>query len=91
MVDLETLLILKISQRCKALRESYGFTMENLSDKSAVSRIEKGIIPKSGNFITDTVLSDYVTAFNKTPEEIIFGSEVVIDGEVVILRFDKAL
>ncbi|MFZ2609091.1 MAG: helix-turn-helix transcriptional regulator [Lactococcus raffinolactis] len=75
MVDLETLLIPQISERCKTLRESYGFTMENLSDKSAVSRIEKGITPKSGNFITDTVLSDYVTAFNKTPEEIIFGNK----------------
>ncbi|WP_210738571.1 helix-turn-helix domain-containing protein [Bacillus cereus] len=74
MIDLEAYLVPKIAGRCKKLRESHGFTMEKMSDKSSVSRIEKGKITKSGNFITDTVLFDYINTFEKTPEEIIFGN-----------------
>lgn len=74
MIDLEKHLIPKIAVRCKNLRETYGFTMDKMSDKSAVSRIEKGQIPKSGNFITDTTLWDYTNTFDKTSEEIIFGT-----------------
>ncbi|HEE9035376.1 TPA: helix-turn-helix transcriptional regulator [Bacillus cereus] len=74
MIDLEVYLVPKIAERCKKLRESHGFTMEKMSDKSSVSRIENGKITKSGNFITETVLFDYTNTFDKTPEEIIFGN-----------------
>ncbi|MEK4841455.1 hypothetical protein [Bacillus sp. FSL L8-0152] len=47
--------------------------MEKISDRSAVSRIENMKIPKSGNFITETVVMDYVNLFDKSLEEIIFG------------------
>lgn len=73
MIDIETLLIPKISERCKNLREQYGFKMEHISDKAAISRIEKGTCPKSGNFITETILLDYVNTFDVKPQEIIFG------------------
>jgi len=74
MIDLEKRLAPLIAERCKKLREEYGFSMEKVSDKSSVSRIEKALIPNSGNFITETVLSEYTTAFNKSPKEIIFGN-----------------
>lgn len=74
MIDLEKHLVPQIAIRCKNLRETYGFTMDKMSDKSAVNRIEKGQIPKSGNFITATTLWDYTNTFDKTSEEIIFGT-----------------
>ncbi|MBA0948306.1 helix-turn-helix domain-containing protein [Enterococcus gallinarum] len=73
MINLEETLIPSISERCKELRESYGLKMEQISDKAVISRIEKGTCPKSGNFITQTVLTDYVNIFNLSPEELIFG------------------
>ncbi|WP_088838702.1 helix-turn-helix domain-containing protein [Listeria sp. ILCC792] len=76
MIDLETLLIPQISDRCKKLRVSNGFTMEYISDKAAISRIEKGDCPKSGNFITETVLQNYVNVFEVSPQELIFGNDV---------------
>ncbi|SEN16240.1 hypothetical protein SAMN04487786_3303 [Paenisporosarcina quisquiliarum] len=74
MIDLEAYLIPKIAERCKILRMNIGFPMERMSDKASISRIEKGVVPKSGNFITETVLFDYTNVFDKAPEEIIFGS-----------------
>ena len=75
MINLETFLVPKIAQRCKKLRESYGLKMELISDKAAISRIEKEICPKSGNFITETVLLNYTDIFELSPEEIIFGKK----------------
>lgn len=74
MIDLQTYLIPKISERCKKLRLNLGISMERMSDKASISRIEKGIVPASGNFITETILLDYINLFDTTPEEIIFGS-----------------
>ncbi|MGL4696697.1 helix-turn-helix domain-containing protein [Enterococcus larvae] len=75
MIDLETMLIPSISERCKILRESYNLKREQISDKAVISRIEKGVCPKSGNFITETVLLDYANVFDLSPEEIIFGNQ----------------
>ncbi|ATP41700.1 hypothetical protein CSE16_17600 [Solibacillus sp. R5-41] len=72
MIDLEAYLVPKIAERCKKLRVDLGFPMERISDRSDISRIERGKI--RGNFITETVLLDYTTIFDKAPEEIIFGS-----------------
>lgn len=88
MIDLQALLVPKISQRCKKLRENSGFRMEDISDKATISRIEKGSIPKSGNFITETVLSDYVTTFEITPQELIFGNDAEWE-ETLGELFDK--
>ncbi|WLG16656.1 helix-turn-helix domain-containing protein [Bacillus cereus] len=88
MIDLEAYLIPKISNRCKKMRESHGFTMEKISDKSSVSRIEKGKNTKSGNFITETVLFDYTNTFDKTPEEIIFGNSNELE-EILEWIFDR--
>lgn len=88
MIDLQALLVPKISQRCKKLRESYRLTMEQISDKAAISRIEKEICPKSGNFITETVLLDYANVFEVLPEEIIFGNSEELE-ETLEWIFDR--
>lgn len=75
MIDLEKYLVKNISKRCKALRLNLGIPMEKISDRSAISRIENGKIPESGNFITETVINDYASIFNKSPREIIFGND----------------
>jgi len=75
MIDLEAYLVLKIAERCKALRLNSGISMERIADRSSVSRIENAKIPKIGNFITETVLLEYANLFNKSPKEIIFGNE----------------
>lgn len=89
MIDLEKSLAPLIAERCKKLRESYNFSMEKVSDKSSVSRIEKAIIPKSGNFITETVLFDYTTAFDKSSEEIIFGNTEEFE-QTLLLIFEES-
>lgn len=75
MIDLEKYLVEKISERCKTLRINLGIPMERISDRSAISRIENGKVLGSGNFITETVLDDYASIFNKPPREIIFGDD----------------
>lgn len=88
MINLETFLVPKIAQRCKKLRESYGLKMELISDKAAISRIEKEICPKSGNFITETVLLNYSDIFELPPEEIIFGNSEELE-ETLGWIFDR--
>ena len=88
MINLEERLIPSISERCKGLRESYGLKMEQISDKAVISRIEKGTCPKSGNFITQTVLTDYVSVFDLSPEELIFGYSEELE-ETLHWLFDR--
>ncbi|HZH62250.1 MAG TPA: hypothetical protein VEY70_22325 [Metabacillus sp.] len=83
MIDLEAYLVPKIAERCKKLRKSHG-----LSDKASVSRIEKGGIPNSGNFITETVLFDYTNTFDMNSEEIIFGNSDELE-ETLEWIFDR--
>lgn len=59
--------------------------MGKISDRSAGSRIESGKVPESGNFITETVVSDYVSIFNKSYKEIIFGSEKELEDTLELL------
>ncbi|MGL9970973.1 helix-turn-helix domain-containing protein [Enterococcus sp. DIV1420a] len=82
------LLIEKIAQRCKKLRLDRGFKMEAISDKAAISRIEKGIVPKSGNYMTATVLFDYVHIFDKSPAEIIFGTAAELENVLCELFYE---
>ncbi|MFF2178010.1 hypothetical protein ACFVT8_16350 [Lysinibacillus sp. NPDC058147] len=89
MIDLEKSLAPLIAERCKKLREEYNFSMEKVSDKSSVSRIEKAAIPKSGNFITETVLFDYTNAFGKSSEEIIFGNTKEFE-QTLLLIFEQS-
>lgn len=89
MIDLEKSLAPLIAERCKKLREDYKFTMEKVSDKSSVSRLERVIIPKSGNFITDTVLFDYTTTFDKSSEEIIFGNSEEFE-QILLWIFEQS-
>lgn len=88
MINLEKMLIPSISERCKELRKSYGLKMEQISDKAVISRIEKGICPKSGNFITQTVLTDYVNVFDLSSEELIFGYSEELE-ETLEWLFDR--
>lgn len=88
MINLQEMLIPNISERCKELRESYGLKMEQISDKAVISRIEKGTCPKSGNFITQTVLLDYVNVFEISPEELIFGHSEEL-AETLEWLFDR--
>lgn len=69
---MEAYLVPKIAERCKKLRVDLGLPMERISDRSTISRIERGKV--RGNFITETVLLDYTNVFDKAPEEIIFGN-----------------
>lgn len=89
MIDLEKSLAPLIAERCKKLREEFNFSMEKVSDKSSVSRIEKAVIPKSGNFITETVLFDYTNAFGKSSEEIIFGNTDEFE-QTLLLIFEQS-
>lgn len=85
MIDLEEYLVKKISERCKTLRLNLGIPMERISDRSAISRIENGKVLGSGNFITETVLTDYVSIFNKSSKEIIFGNEKELEETLEFL------
>lgn len=80
MIDVQTLLIPQIQERCKRLRSHGELRMEDISDKSTISRIENGHVPKSDNFITDTVLLDYVHTFDISPQELIFGSDTELEA-----------
>ncbi|HFE9852783.1 hypothetical protein [Enterococcus faecalis] len=62
--------------------------MEDISDKAAISRIEKVIIPKSGNYITATILFDYVNIFGKSLSEIIFGTDSELEGVLCDLFYE---
>lgn len=88
MVDVELYLVSRIAKRSISLRKTYGLSMEKLSDKASVSRIEKKGMPESKNFITETVLSDYVNSFNITKEEIIFGKANEIEELLEWLFFN---
>lgn len=79
MINVEERLVPLISDRLKALRLTHGKTMDNVSNKSSVSRIEKGKKLGNTNFISNTVLLDYTTTFNLSPKEIIFGQEEDIE------------
>lgn len=83
MIDFQEHLTPHIAQRFKDLRSNsyYKIPPETISNgqKSAILRIEKGQNTKSGNFITDTLLDDYVDYFQTSREELIFGTSEEIE------------
>lgn len=79
MIDLESYLIPKISERCKTLRAKKGYNMEIFGDKAAVSRIEKSKNVASGNFISEVMLYNYANMIDVSPQEIIFGGDNEIE------------
>lgn len=50
--------------------------------KSAILRIEKGEKPKSGNFISDTLLDSYSNYFLKSKTELIFGTKKEYESQL---------
>ncbi|GAB7391291.1 hypothetical protein LGFR6_19140 [Lactococcus garvieae] len=86
MIDFQEHLIPHIAQRFKNLRSNFYYKIppEPISNvqKSAILRTEKGQNTKSGNFITDILLDDYVDYvdyFQTSREELIFGTSKEIE------------
>lgn len=92
MVDFEDILIIRISHRLEKLRETgHGKIPPDIianGQKSAILRMEKGKRPKSGNFISDTLLDSYANYFNKSKTELIFGTEAEVEIELMWLFLD---
>ena len=91
MIDLQSFLVDKISHRFRELRENIPPDLISYGQKSAIYKIEKGEVPKSGNFISDSLLEDYVGYFKMSREELIFGNsedfEQAIDYILMELLF----
>lgn len=91
MIDLQSFLVDKIPHRFRELRENIPPDLISYGQKSAIYNIEKGKVPKSGNFISDSLLEDYVGYFKISREELIFGNsedfEQVIDYILMELLF----
>lgn len=83
MIDFQEHSIPHIAQHFKNLRSNFYYKIppEPISNVqiSAILRIEKGQNTKSGNFIADTLLDDYVDYFPTSREELIFGTSEEIE------------
>lgn len=92
MVDLEYMLIIRISHRLEKLRETgHGKIPPDIianGQKSAILRMEKGKRPKSGNFISDTLLDSYADYFKKSKTELIFGTEKNWETDLMLVFFE---
>lgn len=73
MLDLEKILRGMISAKFKDLRGSISPDIISNGQRTAIYNIEKGKNPKSGNFVTDTLLKDYSSYFGMDKSELIFG------------------
>ncbi|BAH88092.1 hypothetical protein LGW20_09220 [Streptococcus mutans] len=78
MINFEQILIPSIVSRFKKLRNNEGRKIKSeiisYGQKSAILKIEKAGIPKSGNFVSDRLLEDYASYFDVTKEYLIFGN-----------------
>ena len=74
-VDYEEILVKEISKRFKKLRGKIPYDVIANGQATAIKRIEKGVIPSSGNFISDALLESYSDYFKMSNQELIFGDE----------------
>lgn len=79
MLDLEKVLREMISARFKDLRQNTPAELISNTQKTAINRIEKGVNPKSRNFVSDTLLADYADYFGIEKSELIFGDSMLLE------------
>ena len=91
MIDFEQSLIPSIASRFKRLRYNDGRKLApeiiSFGQKSAILKLEKAGVPKSGNFISDRLLGDYADYFNETKEYLIFGNQNEMEANLFRLFF----
>lgn len=73
MINFEAILSKRIARRFKSLRGIIPPEIIANGQKSQILSIEKEKIPKSGNFVSDTLLDAYSDYFGKSKSELIFG------------------
>ncbi|WP_086443696.1 hypothetical protein [Candidatus Enterococcus lemimoniae] len=92
MLNLENILIPEIAKRLKDLRvtEYRKIPPELIShgQKSRILNIEKARLPKSGNFISDTLLDDYARYFTIPKAELIFGTSEETEKYLLLFFFE---
>ena len=88
-VDYEKILVKEISKRFKKLRGKIPYDTIANGQATAIKRIEKEVVPNSGNFITDTLLESYHDYFGMSYRELIFGDEEDIEMEVARLYVES--
>lgn len=79
MLDLEKILREMISARFKDLRKNTPSELISNGQKTAINRIENGVNPKSGNFVSETLLEDYSEYFGIEKSELIFGDKMLLE------------
>ena len=87
-VDYERILVKEISKRFKKLRGKTPYDIIANGQATAIKRIEKGEVPSSGNFISDTLLENYQDYFGTSNIELIFGNEEDIKKAVRYIFFE---
>ena len=91
MINFEQILIPSIASRFKELRNNKGRKLQpeiiSYGQKSAILRLEKASVPKSGNFVSDRLLEDYVDYFKVTKEHLIFGKQKELELQLFRLFF----
>ena len=91
MIDFEQIIIPTIASRFKRLRYNEGRKLApeiiSYGQKSAILKLEKAGVPKSGNFISDRLLGDYSNYFDETKEYLIFGKQKELEVHLFRLFF----
>ncbi|KXT73253.1 hypothetical protein SGADD02_00287 [Streptococcus gallolyticus] len=68
-----------IAARFKDLRQNTPTELISNTQRTAIYRIEKGVNPKSRNFVSDTLLTDYADYFGIEKSELIFGDSMLLE------------
>lgn len=89
MINLQEHLTDTIASRLRDLRKNeHSSIPPDLianGQKAAILRIEKGEVPRSGNFISDTLLDTYSNYFSLSKASLIFGEGVDLEKLVTFL------
>ena len=79
MLDLEKILREMITARFKELRQKTPTELISNGQRTAIYRIERGVNPKSRNFVSDALLTDYADYFGIEKSELIFGDNMLLE------------
>lgn len=92
-VDYERISVKEISKRFKKLRGKTPYDIIANGQATAIKRIEKGEVPSSGNYISDTLLENYHDYFGMDNIELIFGDEEDIEKAVgyIFLELSRSI
>lgn len=89
MIDLQEHLTHTIASRFRDLRKNEHSNLPPdliaNGQKAAILRIEKGEVPRSGNFISDTLLDTYSNYFSLSKVSLIFGEGIDLEKLVTFL------